>query len=177
MKKITLADKNFRLFIDSSSLNQAITILAERINKDYSKRAPLFVCVLNGSFIFATELIKLFKHNCEVSFVKVSSYEGVSSKGTVKELIGLNENLSDKDIIIVEDIVDTGATVSAVTQNISKLNPRSIEVATMLFKPKAYNNEITIKYKALDVGNEFLVGFGLDYNGLGRNLNEIYIID
>ena len=158
-------------------MDKSIALLAERLNKDYANTSPVFVCVLNGSFIFASELIKRYKHSCKVSFVKLSSYHGVSSTGIVNELIGLNENLNEKDVIIVEDIVDSGATVSSITQNISKLNPQSIEIATLLFKPDAYKKDIPIKYRALEVGNEFLVGFGLDYDGLGRNLNEIYIVD
>ena len=177
MKKITLADKNFRLFIDAKELDKAIALLAERLNIDYAVSSPVFICVLNGSFIFASELIKKFNYSCKVSFVKLSSYQGISSTGIIKELIGLNENLKEKDVIIVEDIVDTGETVSNIIENISKLNPRSIEIATLLFKPGAYKKDTPIKYRALDVGNEFLVGFGLDYNGLGRNLNEIYIVD
>jgi|TARA_Y100000385_G_scaffold285530_1_gene345610 hypoxanthine phosphoribosyltransferase len=177
MKKITLADKNFRLFISAQDLKSAITFLADKINHDYSHKSPVFLCVLNGSFIFASELIKQFKYDCKVSFIKLSSYQGIASTGNIRELIGLNENLNQKDVIIVEDIVDSGATVANVVDNISKLNPRSIEVATLLFKPKAYQKNIPINYSAVEVGNEFLVGFGLDYNGLGRNLEEIYIID
>lgn len=177
MKKVKLADKNFRLFIDSNELNNAIKTLAEKVNKDYSENPPIFLCVLNGSFIFASELIKRFNYDCKVSFIKLSSYEGVSSTGKIQELIGINESLNQKDIIIVEDIVDTGLTVANIIKELLNLNPKSIEVATLLFKPEAYKEEIEIKYKAIEVDNEFLVGFGLDYNGLGRNLEEIYIID
>jgi hypoxanthine phosphoribosyltransferase len=165
------------LFIDSNQLNNAIDILAEKVNNDYAENPPIFLCVLNGSFMFASELIKRFNHDCKVSFIKLSSYEGVSSTGKIQELIGINESLNQKDVIIVEDIVDTGLTVANIIKKITKLNPKSIEIATLLYKPKAYKEKNPIKYSAIDVGNEFLVGFGLDYDGFGRNLEEIYIID
>ena len=177
MNKVTLGDKNFRTFISSNELTKAIDSLAEKINIEYANKTPVFICVLNGSFMFATELIKRYNYDCTVTFIKLSSYDGIKSLGSVDNLIGLNENLREKDVIIVEDIVDSGLTVESVVEDILKLNPRSIEIATLLFKPKAYQKEIKIKYPAIEVGNEFLVGFGLDYNGLGRNLKEIYIIE
>ena len=177
MKKIKLKDKNFQLFIDSKELNNSIESLSNKINQDYSDREPIFLCVLNGAFVFAAELIKRFNHECQVSFVKLSSYQGVQSSGTINSLIGLNEDIKEKDVIIVEDIVDTGQTIANIVENILNKNPRSIEVATLLYKPKSYQKQIPIKYKAIEIGNDFIVGFGLDYNGLGRNLEEIYIIE
>ena len=177
MKKVTLENKKFQLFIDSVKLQNAIELLSNKLNRDYKDKEPIFICVLNGSFLFAAELIKRFNHNCKVSFIKVASYKGTSSTGEVNNLIGLNEEVEGKDIVIVEDIVDSGTTIAAIYEDIKKYNPSSIEVSTLLFKPKAYQKEIPVKYSALSVGNEFLVGFGLDYNGLGRNLEEIYIIE
>ena len=177
MKKVRLKDKNFQLFIDSKELNYSIESLSNKINQDYSEREPIFLCVLNGAFVFAAELIKRFNHECQVSFVKLSSYQGVQSSGTINSLIGLNEDIKEKDVIIVEDIVDTGQTIANIVENILNKNPRSIEVATLLYKPKSYQKQISIKYKAIEIGNDFIVGFGLDYNGLGRNLEEIYIIE
>ena len=177
MKKVRLKDKNFQLFIDSKELNDSIESLSNKINQDYSEIEPIFLCVLNGAFVFAAELIKRFNHQCQVSFVKLSSYQGVQSSGTINSLIGLNEDIKGKDVIIVEDIVDTGQTIANIVENILNKNPRSIEVATLLFKPKSYQKKIPIKYKAIEIGNDFIVGFGLDYNGLGRNLEEIYIIE
>ena len=177
MKKLTLKDKNFQLFIDSKELNNSIESLSNKINQDYSDREPIFLCVLNGAFVFAAELIKRFNHECQVSFVKLSSYQGVQSSGTINSLIGLNEDIKEKDVIIVEDIVDTGQTIANIVENILNKNPRSIEVATLLYKPKSYQKQIPIKYRAIEIGNDFIVGFGLDYNGLGRNLEEIYIIE
>ena len=177
MKKVRLKDKNFQLFIDSKELNNSIESLSNKINQDYSEREPIFLCVLNGAFVFAAELIKRFNHECQVSFVKLSSYQGVQSSGTINSLIGLNEDIKEKDVIIVEDIVDTGQTIANIVENILNKNPRSIEVATLLYKPKSYQKQIPIKYRAIEIGNDFIVGFGLDYNGLGRNLEEIYIIE
>tara|TARA_B100001121_G_scaffold30196_1_gene24751 strand:+ start:825 stop:1361 length:537 start_codon:yes stop_codon:yes gene_type:complete len=177
MKKVKLKDKNFQLFIDSKELNNSIESLSNKINQDYSDREPIFLCVLNGAFVFAAELIKRFNHECQVSFVKLSSYQGVQSSGTINSLIGLNEDIKEKDVIIVEDIVDTGQTIANIVENILNKNPRSIEVATLLYKPKSYQKQIPIKYRAIEIGNDFIVGFGLDYNGLGRNLEEIYIIE
>ena len=177
MKKVRLNDKSFQLFIDSKELNDSIESLSNKINQDYSDREPIFLCVLNGAFVFAAELIKRFNHECQVSFVKLSSYQGVQSSGTINSLIGLNEDIKGKDVIIVEDIVDTGQTIANIVENILNQNPRSIEVATLLYKPKSYQKQIPIKYRAIEIGNDFIVGFGLDYNGLGRNLDEIYIIE
>ena len=177
MKKVRLKDRSFQLFIDSKELNDSIESLANKINQDYSDREPIFICVLNGAFVFAAELIKRFNHECQVSFVKLSSYQGLQSSGSINSLIGLNEDIKGKDVIIVEDIVDTGQTIANIVENILNKNPRSTEVATLLFKPKSYQKIIPIKYKALEIGNDFIVGFGLDYNGLGRNLEEIYIIE
>ena len=177
MKKVRLNDKSFQLFIDSKELNDSIESLSNKINQDYSDREPIFLCVLNGAFVFAAELIKRFNHECQVSFVKLSSYQGMQSSGTINSLIGLNEDIKGKDVIIVEDIVDTGQTIANIVENILNKNPRSIEVATLLYKPKSYQKQIPIKYRAIEIGNDFIVGFGLDYNGLGRNLEEIYIIE
>ena len=177
MKKVTLEDKHFKLFIESKKILAEIDQLSSKINAYYANKKPIFICVLNGAFLFASELIKRFDHECEVSFVKLSSYEGLNSLGVVKNLIGLNENIKDRELIIVEDIVDTGNTIDSVYNNIKTLEPNSLEVATLLFKPDAYKKKIPIKYPAITVGNEFLVGFGLDYNGIGRNLQDIYITE
>lgn len=177
MKQVKLLDKSFRLFIDSSKINKAIVDLSKIINNDYKESCPLFICVLNGSFLFAADLLRRFEYQCEVSFIKISSYQGTSSTGNLKELIGLNEEIKGRDVIVVEDIVDTGNTLEGVYNQLNKFKPKSIQTATLLFKPNAYKKTIEVKYSALKVGNEFLVGYGLDYNGLGRNLEDIYIIN
>lgn len=177
MKKVKLHDKHFKLFIDYEIIISKIEDLVKVLNVNYAHKKPIFLCVLNGSFLFASELIKRFNHECEVSFVKLASYEGLNSTGNIKNLIGLNDNLNGRNIVIVEDIVDTGNTIYSVTEEIKNHKPESVEVATLLFKPKAYQKNIPINYAAINVGNEFLVGFGLDYNGIGRNLEDIFIIE
>lgn len=176
MKQVKLADKSFQLYIDSKKINLAIDEVAKKINEDYKGKCPLFLCVLNGSFLFAADLLKRFEGECEVSFVKISSYDGTSSSGELRKLIGLNEKIEGRDVIVVEDIVDTGFTLEGVYEQLKTHNPKTIKTATLLFKPNAYQKDIDINYIALSVGNEFLVGFGLDYDGLGRNLEDIYII-
>ena len=143
MKKVTLEDKHFKLFLESKKILAEIDQLSSKINAYYANKKPIFICVLNGAFLFASELIKRFDHECEVSFVKLSSYEGINSSGVVKNLIGLNENIKGRDLIIVEDIVDTGNTIDSVYNNIKTLEPKSLEVATLLFKPDAYQKNIT----------------------------------
>lgn len=176
-ERVTLGDKTFELSIPYEKLNDAIEAVAERINEDYAqKETPLFLGVLNGAFMFISELLQKIEFACEVSFVKLSSYQGTSSTGTVTELIGLKDNIKGRHIIIVEDIVDTGESVSHLMNSLVGHQPASIEIATMLFKPNAYLKEFTIKYPAMKIPNDFIVGFGLDYNQLGRNLRDIYKI-
>lgn len=175
-KKIQLHDKSFVPFLGSEQIQSAIENLGKKIQKDYQDKNPIFIGILNGSFLFVADLVRTFEGDCEVSFIKMASYEGTSTTGTVTELIGLKENIKDRHVIILEDIVDTGTTLEKLYQELIKDQPASLEIATLLFKPKAYQKEIPVKYVALEVGNEFLVGYGLDYNGLGRNLKDIYII-
>lgn len=155
---------------------EAVLELAGRINKDLEGETPLFVGVLNGAFMFLGDLMKHVSIPCEISFVKVASYEGTSSTGMVKQLVGLSENVKDRTVVIVEDIVDTGNTIEHLYQSLLTQRPKSIKVATLLFKPSAYTKDISIEYAALSVPNDFLVGYGLDYDGLGRNLKHIYKI-
>lgn len=155
---------------------EAVLELAGRINKDLEGETPLFVGVLNGAFMFLGDLMKHVSIPCEISFVKVASYEGTSSTGMVKQLVGLSENVKDRTVVIVEDIVDTGNTIEHLYQSLLTQRPKSIKVATLLFKPSAYTKDIPIEYAALSVPNNFLVGYGLDYDGLGRNLKHIYKI-
>lgn len=173
---IKLHDKQFKPFIDSSRIQEAILALANKINQDYKDKQPLFIGVLNGSFLFVADLVREFNGNCDVSFMKMASYEGTSTTGVVNELIGLNEEITGRHVIVLEDIVDTGNTLEKLFQELEKQNPESLEIATLLFKPKAYQKDIPVKYVAMEVGNEFLVGYGLDYDGLGRNLKDIFII-
>lgn len=152
----------------------AVDALAAKINEDLDGELPLFVGVLNGSFMFLGDLMKKVTIPAEISFVKLASYEGTTSTGVVKQLVGLDENIIDRTVVIVEDIVDTGNTIEHLYQSLQTHRPKSIKVATLLFKPAAYTKNVHIDYPALEVPNDFLVGYGLDYDGLGRNLKHIY---
>ena len=173
-QSVTLGDKSFRLYITESRIAEAVKQIAAKINEDYKGKSPLIVPVLNGSFMFASDLVKQLTCDCEISFIKASSYSGTSSTGQLTSLIGINEDIAGKDIIIVEDIIDTGHTLAKILPSITDLKPASVRVATLLFKPKALKTEIQIDYVGIEIANEFIVGYGLDYNGLGRNLKEIY---
>ena len=174
MSTITIKDKTFKVFINSQEIDQQISNVASRINSDYKDKSPIFLGVLNGSFMFASDLYKKINVESEISFVKLASYSGTETTGDVKKLIGLNENLKGKDIIILEDIVDTGITISKLVDELNELQVNSIKIATLLLKPEAYKKEIPIDYSCFKIPNNFVVGYGLDYDGLGRNFPDIY---
>lgn len=175
--RVTLHDKTFERFIPYDKLSDSIDALAERLNEDYKdKETPLFLGVLNGAFMFIAELLQKIDFTCEVSFVKLSSYYGTNSSGTVTELIGLKDNIEGRHVIIVEDIVDTGESIEHLIKSLVGHQPADMQVATMLFKPNSYRKHYDIKYRAMEIPNDFIVGFGLDYNSLGRNLRDIYKI-
>jgi hypoxanthine phosphoribosyltransferase len=173
-KTIKLQDKSFRLYISAAQIQKAIKSIAGQINQDYKGKKPLIIPILNGSFMFASDLIKELTCACEISFIKASSYSGTSSAGDVAALIGLSEDITGRDIIIIEDIVDTGHTLSKILSLFEAQLPASIHIAALLFKPQCLKNDIKIDYAGIEISNEFVVGYGLDYNGLGRNLREIY---
>jgi hypoxanthine phosphoribosyltransferase len=173
-KSVTIHDLKFMLLISSRKIQDAITIIARKIDKDFKNQNPIFLAVLNGSFLFAADLLKKIKIECEISFIKVSSYTGTASTGKVNTLIGVNENLHKRPVIILEDIVDSGNTLEAVIGEIKKHNPDTIRIATLFFKPETYKKKIALDYVGIKVPNQFLVGYGLDYNGLGRNLKDVY---
>lgn len=176
MPTVSLHDKSFDIFITEEKIQTSIKNIASNINNDYKDKNPLFIGILNGSFLFAADLFKQINGNCEITFLKLTSYEGVSSSGAVRELIGINENIKNRHVIILEDIVDTGVTLEKIIEILSVNEPASIKIATLLFKPKAYQKTLSVDYVGFEVGNEFLVGYGLDYDGLGRNLKDIYKI-
>ncbi len=171
---ITLEDKSFKRYISEQKILDAITQIAEKINTDYSQKKPLIIPVLNGSFMFAADLAKHLTIACEFSFIKASSYKGLSSTGSLTSLIGISENIAGREIILLEDIVDTGNTLAKIIPSFMALNPASLSIATLLFKPDALQTPIKIDYVGMSIPNQFIVGYGLDYNGLGRNLREIY---
>ncbi len=176
MDTVTLHDKTFRPFISEDEIQSAIKQTALQIQKDYEGLCPVFMGVLTGSFLFTADLVREFKGDCEVSFMRVASYEGTETTGEVKEVLGIKENLEGRHVVIIEDIVDTGNTLEKLFEIVKKHNPASLKIATLLYKPKAYTKNIPIDYASMEVGNEFLVGYGLDYDGLGRNLKDIYIL-
>ena len=174
---IQLHDKKFRVMIPAEKIDEAVTNVADRINTDYGdKDTPIFLGILNGSFMFMSDLIKKIEFNNELSFVKLASYDGDHSTGEVKTLIGLNNSLRGRHIIIVEDIVETGHSIDHMVKYLREKNPRSVEVCTLFFKPEKYLYEMPIKYCAMEIGNEFIVGYGLDYDQLGRGLKDIYVL-
>ena len=176
-KTVKLHDKTFRVMIPAEQIDRAVQAVAEAINRDYADiDTPLFVGVLNGSFMFLSDLIKKIDFTSELSFVKLASYDGEQSTGKVRSLIGLNNSLEGRHIIIVEDIVDTGNSIAHMIEELRQRNPASVEVCTLFFKPAAYKRPYPVKYRAMDIGNEFIVGYGLDYNQLGRNLKDIYVV-
>jgi hypoxanthine phosphoribosyltransferase len=172
--RITLHDKTFEINIPASQIRQANESLGARISADYKDKKPLFLAILNGAFMFSADLLKEITIPCEISFLRVSSYQDMLSTGQVNEIIGLNEDIRNRHIIILEDIVDTGHTAYALLQNLISQEPASIEIATLLLKPESVQHPLQVKYTGISIPNDFVVGYGLDYNGLGRNLRDIY---
>ncbi|MFI3316937.1 MAG: hypoxanthine phosphoribosyltransferase [Rikenellaceae bacterium] len=175
--KIKLKELTFEVMIPEAQIDQAVEVVASKINSDYtSAQCPIFLGVLNGSFMFMSDLLKKIELDCELSFVKLASYQGTSTTGAVKSLIGINSSIEGRDVIIVEDIVDSGNSIEHLTTILADYKPASVKVCTLFFKPKAYEKQIPIDYVAMEIGNEFIVGYGLDYDQLGRNLKDIYVI-
>jgi len=176
MKKVTLHDKTFALSIPHADIQQAVEKVAAQINKDMVGETPVFVGLLNGAFMFAADLLKLIETPCEISFIKCSSYTGTQSQGKVSELIGLNTNLKDRTVIIVEDIIDTGLTIAELLNCLQSKEVKQVKIATLLFKPEAFKEDYVVDYIGISIPNDFIVGYGLDYNELGRNLKDIYTL-
>jgi len=176
MQRVRLHDKDFDLFIPESEVNAAIDRLAGELRVKYNGKRPLFIGVLNGAFFFAAELVKRLDIECEITFVKVASYHGTRSTGKVSKLIGLNERIEGRHVVVLEDIVDTGNTVCYIMDALNEHHPASVSIAALLFKPDAYTQDIPIEHVAVRIPNAFVVGSGLDHDGLGRNLPGIYKI-
>ena len=177
MKKVKILDKEFELFIPYEKIRSVVEQMAETMNRELAGKDPLFLCILNGSFMFAAEIYKRVDFvESEISFVKLASYHGDSSTGKVKHLIGLNEEIEGRTVVILEDIVDTGITINNILEQLEKLNPKEVQVATLLLKPDALQKEVDLKYVGIEIPNDFIVGYGLDYDGYGRNLIDIYTV-
>ncbi len=174
MTKVQVRELVFEKFIGKDEIDIAVQKVAEEINRDYAGKNPLLLAILNGSFIFASDLMRKLTIPCEISFVKFASYAGTLTTSKVKELIGVSEELKGRHIIVVEDIVDTGITMHKLLQDIREKNPIDVRVACFCFKPEAFEKSFSIDYLGMEIPNDFIVGYGLDYNGYGRNLPDIY---
>ncbi|MCR5013899.1 MAG: hypoxanthine phosphoribosyltransferase [Bacteroidales bacterium] len=174
MKTVKVLDKEFALYIPQEKIENSIQKVADQINIDLDGKNPLFLVVLNGAFMFAAELFKRLTIPCEISFVKLSSYSGTETTNVVRELIGLDRSLEGRHVVIVEDIVDTGHTIRYTLDKLYRLNAVNVRIATLFFKPNSFQYDYPIDYKGMDIANEFIVGYGLDYNDQGRNLPDIY---
>lgn len=174
MQEITLHDKTFVPFISGATLDSAIKAMADKIYAQHQDTIPMFIGVLNGSIMIMSDLMKHYKGNCEISFVKISSYEGLTSTNNIKEILGVIVDIKDRDVIVIEDIVDTGNTIVALKEMMEKHQPKSVKFASLFLKPEAYKKQVVIDYVGMEIPNKFIVGFGLDYDELGRNLPDVY---
>lgn len=173
--RVEVGDRTFEILIKNEQINERTKAISVQLNAVYKDKCPIFIGVLNGSFLFMADLLKEMNIACEVAFIRVSSYKGTASSGEVKEVFGLPENLEGRDLILVEDIVDTGFTLKHILEKVNLLEPASVSVCTLLFKPAAIQTTIKeLEYIGFEIPNEFVVGYGLDYDGLGRNLKDIY---
>ena len=176
MSIVKIKDLTFKTFIPESEIQQRVKAVAEKINKDLDGKNPLLLAVLNGSFVFAADLIRNITIPCEISFVKLASYQGTTSTGKIKEVIGLNEDLTGRTVVIVEDIVDTGFTMKRMIETVGTRHPASIHICSLLVKPDKLQVPLNIEYAAIEIPNDFIVGYGLDYDQQGRQLRDIYTI-
>ena len=176
MSVVKIKDKTFKTFIREQEILTRVKAVADKINTDMAGKKPLLLAVLNGSFMFAADLMRYITIPCEISFVKLASYEGTTSTGKVKEVIGLNEDICGREVIIVEDIVDTGKTMERMMDTLGTRNPASLHICTLLLKPDKLKIPLNIEYAAMEIPNDFIVGYGLDYDQEGRNLRDIYTL-
>ncbi|MCF6167145.1 adenylate kinase [Lutibacter sp.] len=174
MSIIKLHDKYFKTYISEEKITEVIEQLVKQVYKDCKDENPLFIGILNGSFMFVADFVRRYTGNCEVSFVKLSSYEGTNSTGKIKELVGLNESLEGRTVVILEDIVDTGNTLQEIYKIFKDKKVKQLKIATLFFKPDVFKKDLPIDYIGISIPNKFIVGYGLDYDGIGRNLTDIY---
>lgn len=176
MDLIKVLDKTFKPFISSKKIAARIEELSKQITDDLKGEDILFIGILNGSFMFVSDLFRRIDLDAQISFLKLSSYEGMESSGSIRRLIGLNEDLSGKTVVVIEDIIDTGKTLQGIVSDLTNKGAKSIKVATLLLKPDAYDGEYKIDYIGFEIPNDFVVGYGLDYDGFGRNLDSVYTL-
>ncbi len=176
MERVKILDKEFKLTISAKEIDAAVTRLATEMNRDMADKKVIFLGILNGSFVFAADLFRKITFDSQITFLKLASYQGTSTSGKVQRLIGMNEDIKDHTVVILEDIVDTGHTLDSIIKQLKGYEPAEIKIATLLYKPEAYKFNIQLDYIGLEVPNDFLIGYGLDYNGYGRNLEGIYSI-
>lgn len=176
MEKLHVLDKTFAISIPEAEIQKQVSRVAAEITRDMKDKYPLFLPVLNGSFIFAADLLRQIPLPCEISFIKLASYQGTQSSGQIREIMGLNTDITGRHIVIVEDIIDSGMTMAHMIETLQSHNPASISVCTLLVKPDALKVQVPIHYHAIEIPNDFIVGYGLDYNGFGRNTKDIYTI-
>lgn len=176
MDKIKVRDREFTVSIPEAKILQRVAEVAAQINNDLKNENPLFLAVLNGSFVFAADLMRCMEIPCEISFVRMASYEGTSSTGKVKQLIGLKEEIKGRTVVIVEDIIDSGLTMKNLLATLEEKQPKDIRIAALLVKPGNLQVDLDIPYCCFDIPNDFIVGYGLDYDGEGRNLRSIYTV-
>jgi hypoxanthine phosphoribosyltransferase len=173
---IRIMDKQFKPYLTENQIKNAVAKIAAQINKELAAELPVFLVVLNGSFMFAGDLLREVTIPCEISFIKLSSYSGAQSIGSTTELLGISEDLSGRTVVIVEDIVDSGLTIEKIIMQLNAMKVKQARVATALFKPSAYTRPFKIDYIGFSISNDFVVGYGMDYNGQGRNLREIHVL-
>ena len=176
MSIVKIHDKTFKTSLPENEILKHVKAVADRINKDMTGKNPLFLAVLNGSFVFAADLMRMITIPCEISFVKLASYQGTMSTGKIKEVFGINEDITGRTVIIVEDIVESGLTMKRMLESLGTRNPESIHICTLLLKPEKLTVDLNIEYAAIKIPNDFIVGYGLDYNQQGRNLRDIYTL-
>jgi len=176
MSIIQIEDKKFKLYIPEKEILKSIQEIAEKINDDLVDKNPLFICILNGAFMFASDLMKAISIPCEITFIKLSSYHGTTTSGKIKEIIGLNEDITKRNIVVIEDIIDTGFTMEFIINSLKSKGANEIQIAALLLKPDALQRDLKIDYAGIKIPNDFIIGYGLDYNGYGRNLRDIYTL-
>ena len=174
--RIQVHDKVFEKSIDFQTIDEAISRIASQMNSDLPEKDPLFLSVLNGAFMFSADLFKKLNFSCEISFVKLASYSGTRSTESVRQLIGLDEDVVGRNIVIVEDIIDSGLTIERILAQLKMVGAAEIKIATLLYKPNAFKGSYAVDYVGIEIGNEFIVGYGLDYDKKGRNYKDIYKI-